>query len=274
VDIDYHVEHVPLADIVVRSEHEPLQEDAVKRLMDSLYLTPLLHPIAVRWIEGTPHLVAGRHRLEALTRLGHFTIPTFEVEGDDLETELAMLDENVRKKVDPLAESFATKRRSELLRLIEGPRSHEEMAEDEKRRDSESRIFMQAEAERLGVALRTIQKRMRRADTLTPAAVKAIRANPAVLDHDRVLDSICHQPTEEGQLEVIQYHLDKAGAKEARKPTPAQRFVRRFEELSPETQTEVVRQLMGTAAGQSWIREATPYFVEAIEEAGCRRGAA
>jgi ParB/RepB/Spo0J family partition protein len=82
----HYIEEITIPD--GRMRHR-LDEQTVENLMTSIRDVGLLAPIIVRWVEieddgdNALHLVAGRHRLEAMRRLGHEKIACCELATDD-----------------------------------------------------------------------------------------------------------------------------------------------------------------------------------------------
>jgi ParB/RepB/Spo0J family partition protein len=101
-------EQVAVADVLVGERHRPIDEEAVQALMRSIAEIGLKTPISVRFLDeavlpnGTlaecvPLLVAGRHRLEAVRRLGWTDMPAVVVEGDERDARLWEIAENLHR---------------------------------------------------------------------------------------------------------------------------------------------------------------------------------
>jgi ParB family transcriptional regulator, chromosome partitioning protein len=74
----------------------PLRSETVEMLMQSISRVGLITPIVVRPRPRSGYwLVAGWHRLEAVRALGRETIAASVFEMNDLEAELAEIDENL-----------------------------------------------------------------------------------------------------------------------------------------------------------------------------------
>src|SRR5690242_10007406 len=101
---------IPLASIVVKSGRRSLGD--LSDLMESIRTIGLLNPITVT----TDHrLVASASRLAACQRLGWVDIPAHVVTLDDLEAELAQIDENlIRNELTVLQRGEHLVRRKEL----------------------------------------------------------------------------------------------------------------------------------------------------------------
>jgi ParB-like chromosome segregation protein Spo0J len=86
--------------VVVGERHRALDEDKVKALVESIDALGLMHPISVVQEGDFYRLVAGRHRLEAINRLGWITISAVRAPRSD--KELVEIDENlIRAELSP-----------------------------------------------------------------------------------------------------------------------------------------------------------------------------
>jgi hypothetical protein len=94
--------------IYVGDRLRALDDQAVERLAASMKEMGLQTPISVRIVEGrtiiggeevrnVPHLVVGRHRLEAARQLGWEEIDCFLYKGDDIDAQLWEIDENLAR---------------------------------------------------------------------------------------------------------------------------------------------------------------------------------
>lgn len=93
--------------IFVGERHRALNDEAVERLQASIKELGLKHPIAIRVVDemeidgqtvaGVPVLVTGRHRLEAVRRMGWQRVDCVEVEDDVLKAELWEIAENLHR---------------------------------------------------------------------------------------------------------------------------------------------------------------------------------
>ncbi|HEX7071897.1 MAG TPA: MT-A70 family methyltransferase [Rhodothermales bacterium] len=104
------VVRVPIDAIQVRPGRRPLRD--VTELVESIHEIGLLNPITV-----TPDnvLIAGLHRLEACKRLGWTEIPCIVVEMQDVDRELAEIDENlIRHELHYTERAVMLARRKEL----------------------------------------------------------------------------------------------------------------------------------------------------------------
>lgn len=72
-------------------------DDTVVRLMDSIQRIGLQTPISVRWVGDSLMLVAGRHRLEAVRRLGWDMVDCIMLTGTDDEARMWEIAENLHR---------------------------------------------------------------------------------------------------------------------------------------------------------------------------------
>jgi N6-adenosine-specific RNA methylase IME4/ParB-like chromosome segregation protein Spo0J len=106
---------------IPESRHLPLRPDVVEKLAESISSVGLLQPIVVEPDEhhDTFRLLAGRHRLEALKRLGIENLPATVVEGlDALDAEAAELSENlIRQELSAVQKSLHFSRLMEIAEM-------------------------------------------------------------------------------------------------------------------------------------------------------------
>ena len=96
------VEYIPIETIQIGEDRDPLIEETVIDLMESIKSEELRTPITVH-DPGTNvvKLVAGRHRMEAYRRLGRPLIPSFVIEGNETQAKMWEISENLRRKELP-----------------------------------------------------------------------------------------------------------------------------------------------------------------------------
>lgn len=99
---------------VIIGDRRPVNDDAVKRLSNSIRQIGLQHPITVRSVRGEWILVAGRHRLEACKRLGHVSIMAGIAKMDEIDAEMWEISENLHR-----AELTKLERDEQISRWVE-----------------------------------------------------------------------------------------------------------------------------------------------------------
>jgi len=110
------IEEIPIDKIEVREGRRQL--DDVTYLAESINILGLLNPITVTKNKENYKLVTGNHRFEACKLLNHKTITAVVVTYDDIDTELAEIDENlIRFELTALERGEHTARRKELYEM-------------------------------------------------------------------------------------------------------------------------------------------------------------
>lgn len=84
----------PLDKIEIAANRRPVSQETVAGLVESIKEVGFRGAIEVR---PDGRLVAGRHRVEAVARLGWDTIPTLVFDGDDLDAEIFEINENLKR---------------------------------------------------------------------------------------------------------------------------------------------------------------------------------
>lgn len=116
----------PVTDIHVGSRMRGIDEPTVERLVGSIREIGLLNPISIRFgsmvVEGETEtdvaiLVAGRQRLEAVTRLGHDVVDVRVVECDEISARMFEISENLDRA--ELTKLERAEQISEWVRLCE-----------------------------------------------------------------------------------------------------------------------------------------------------------
>jgi ParB family chromosome partitioning protein len=109
------VVNVPLTAIQV-PDGPPLKEEVVLLLLQSILAVGLLQALT---INRQGRVISGRHRLEALRRLGWTSVHCRVLDADELTSELATIDENlVRADLTILRRAEQTTRKVEILEAL------------------------------------------------------------------------------------------------------------------------------------------------------------
>lgn len=155
------------------SKSRPTVPEAVKSLAASMDEIGLLNPIIVKratvfdgtlMIEGYK-VIAGNHRVCAARELGWAWIPAFVHDGDELQAELAEIDENLlRAELSPAQRAAAVSRRKEIWEAI-----HPETARNPRSSGGRGNIGFPEDTERsTGESKRRTQEHLSRAEALGP----------------------------------------------------------------------------------------------------------
>jgi len=113
--------------IAIGERKRRADELKILELANSITEIGLLNPITVAHLNGGYKLIAGLHRLEAFKQLGRETIPALIIDGDQLDFELAEIDENlVRSELTVLERGELLSRRKEIYETLHPsePTSH------------------------------------------------------------------------------------------------------------------------------------------------------
>lgn len=180
--------------------------ERIQALADSIESIGLLHPIT---ITENGHLVAGYHRLEACKALGWTKIDVNVVNLEDLDVELAEIDENlIRYDLTELEKSQHLKRRKEIYEARHPETKHGGDRRSEKakssRQDGESKKkrFTQDTKEKTALSERTVQRAISRAEKIAPDVQETIADHP-IADSGVDLDALAKLEPEK-QLKVVE----------------------------------------------------------------------
>lgn len=191
--MDGRLEHLDPKMINIHGERRPLVEDKLAPLMESVKRLGVLEPIVVRRPSGLmPVLVAGRHRLEAARRLKLKTVPCIIRDMDDIDAELAEIDENlIRAELTPAQTAAALTRRKELYEA-----KHPETGHGKATKNKEEKIssFANDTASATGQTARNVRNATRRGEQLG-GDLDRVTGTP--LDKGVELDALLKLPADE-----------------------------------------------------------------------------
>ncbi len=186
---------IEIADIVIcRPRREP-DDQKVKTLADSIRTIGLQHPIGVT---ADNRLIHGRHRLEAYRLLGHKSIPAMIHEMNDLQAELAEIDENIqRSQLTALEEAQALKRRKAIYEKLH-PQTKQHRAGGHARHGSagDKLSFAEDAAETTGKGRRTIERAVAIAHAI-PEHLQSLIADTPIANNKRQLETLARLSSEE-----------------------------------------------------------------------------
>ena len=170
-----------------RNLREHFDTTDLEQSMDSI---GLLHPVQIVVVDGQYVCNAGERRLRAARKLGWTRITANILEGiDEVDAELAAIDENiVRKDLAGAILDKALKRRKELY-LAKYPQTAQGFAGAAAVANPEEKVksFAEDTAEKTGRTARTIERSVRRAEKLSPKAMKAYESGSINLTQADVL---------------------------------------------------------------------------------------
>jgi len=165
---------VKINEIIIGENRRSVNPERVKELAASIQEIGLLNPIT---ITEDKHLVAGLHRIEAYKLLGKTEIEATVVSLDELDAELAQIDENLmRNELTVLERAEQLKRRKEIYEA-KYPESKSYVIGGKIRQNSANEIisFARDTASKIGVSPRTVQHEVQIAEDLADEVKEAIR---------------------------------------------------------------------------------------------------
>lgn len=164
-------------EIQVREGRRELNADHVQELADSIRELGLLNPVTV---DKENVLIAGLHRLEAVKLLEWPEVECTVSSLDGLRAELAEIDENfVRNDLATVEYGDLLLRRKEIYETLH-PETKRGMRNGQTSKTEatsvlETKSFAQDTAKKLGVAPRTIERKVQAAKNLTPEAKEIVK---------------------------------------------------------------------------------------------------
>jgi ribosome-associated translation inhibitor RaiA len=211
------IKQIPRQEIHIGQRMRQAVEQRVEKLADSVAKLGIQVPVSVIEGEGGYTLVAGLHRLEACRRLGIEQIPCIVMEGGEIDAQLWEVDENLmRSELSPIERAAHLKRRKQLWERKSAESG--EQPPEPKEPEKVTEAFVEETAEVTGETKATVNRDLRRADSVEEAGYSAESLVGTALDKGCELDALCKLEAEE-RRELI----DRAVAGEkvtARQPRP------------------------------------------------------
>ena len=248
------IEHAELACglIAARTDSRLINQAVVDDLKDSISRVGLLNPITVRvgriwgatgWESGY-ELISGKHRHRACVELGLPTIAAVVREFDDIEAELAMIDENLcRSELSPTDRARQTARRKAIYLALHPETAHGD-AGATARWNADAKLapaFHADTAKATGTSERVVQRDAQRGEAIEPEALDLIQGT--VLDTGTYLDKIKKMDREEQAATVARDLAPDAKAEPADGDAEEQRFWVYWAKLTPATRTRLLPML-------------------------------
>lgn len=186
--------NINIDDIVINNRKRKLNNDKVRELAESFKLIGQLEPIT---ITSDNVLLAGWHRVEAAKMLGWKEIKAEQFEGNELERELAEIDENLmRNDLTVLEQGEHLARRQELIGFSRGG--------DRRSNGNDYRLKTTSEIGReIGLSEKSVRNRMQAARNIVPEVKEAIRDTEIADSTTQLLELARLAP--EKQIEVLNY---------------------------------------------------------------------
>lgn len=245
---------VAVDDIQVGTRRRPLNEGKVAALMASIADVGLLQPVVVTDRYG---LVAGRHRLEAVRRLGWPTVTARIALLEGLRLELAEIDENLmRNELTVLEQAEHLLRRSEILEAL-GERARPSPGTNQYTTIEVGATVTPTKttaalATEMGIGERSAQRRLQIARDLDPDVRESIAGTPLADRTRDLLDLARLDAAEQKQVVELEGVADgRTSVRYARRVLAGQQSAERAERRAQEPGTagpENVRLMVGDAA--------------------------
>lgn len=212
-EVDY-----PINRITVGKRRRPLGD--ISSLASSIAQIGLLNRIHIL---PNGELVAGLHRLEACRKLGWQTIPVHILEVNDLDAELAEIDENLRRnELTVLEQAEHLQRREEIL-SAKGQRAPAHRPEQEKGETVSPLTTTAGIAAEIGLSERSAQQRLQIARNLDDEVKTVLAATPVADSTTQLLTLARLEPKEQRTI------ADRIAAGEAKDVKEAVRQLRHEE---------------------------------------------
>ena len=161
--------NIKINEIVIGSRRRKLNKDKVSELAESMKLIGQLEPIT---ITKDNVLLAGWHRLEAAKLLGWDEIKAELFDGNEIECELAEIDENLmRNDLTVLEQGEHLARRQELIGFSKGG----DRKSDEFQSATVALRSTKEIAQDIGISERSAYNRIKAARNIVPEVKEAIR---------------------------------------------------------------------------------------------------
>lgn len=244
---------VAVDDIQVGTRRRPLNEGKVVALMASIADVGLLQPVVVTDRYG---LVAGRHRLEAVRRLGWPTVTARIALLEGLHLELAEIDENLmRNELTVLEQAEHLQRRGEILEAL-GERAQSGYNGNRYTKVGGATVAPPKTtadlAAEIGISKRSSQERLQIARDLDPDVRESIAGTPLADRTRDLLDLARLDAAEQKQVVELEGVADgRTSVRYARRVLAGQQSAERAERRAQEPGTvgpDNVRLMVGDAA--------------------------
>ena len=235
-----------ISEITIGDGRRALNDAAVERLVESIGAVGLINPISV---DKSGTLVAGLHRLKACEALGWTEIPVIVLDVDEVQAELAEIDEDLCRHDGTALERAERLARRKVLYEKLHPETRAGVAGATAKRgraDPESgsaRAFIDDTAAKTGRSRSVIAEEVKLARDLAPDVRDALRETP-LADNKRALAALADEPVER-QRELV------AAGPEAVREAAKEKLAGKPSQITPE---ERARLEALAAEGQRMLR--------------------
>lgn len=205
---------IPLADIDVGERLRGIDDDAAAVIAASMQEQGQRTPIEVRKVGKRYRLIAGAHRMRALTLAGIDTAFAVVVKADDLEAQLLEIDENIcRRELSELDKATFLAKRKEVYEALHPETKH---GGDRKSDQVDSLVhlipsFTEATAQKLGLDARSVRRSVHRYTSIVPDVREKI-AGTWLANNGAQLDALSRE-TPEFQRQIADFAVQWSGVK-------------------------------------------------------------
>lgn len=205
------ISQIEMARLATRRDSRAADDSAVRSLATSISEIGIINPLRVRakrvHVNGVEddgfEIIAGAHRFRAALKLGLETLPCVVVADDDIDAEIAMIDENLsRAELSPADRAAQTARRKVLYEKKHPGTAHGVNQHDRSRQvgDSSERFTADAAAA-TGKSERAIQRDAERGEKISDRALQLVAGTD--LDKGAYLDKLKKIETEDEQVSTV-----------------------------------------------------------------------
>lgn len=248
-----------MIEVATIDSHDRLRRvdpERVSALSDSIKEVGLLNPISVtpctvirdgyKEVEGY-RLIAGMHRLEAIKSLGWSEVPANVLELGEQQQVIAECDENLCvAALSPSDRATFTARRKEAYEALHPESAHGKQSPKKESGQVGHFSFADDQAEKTGVAARSVRRDANRGESICGPAMDMIRGTH--LDKGTFLDQVA-KIEQAKQIDFVRRHLDM-GRKPSQNATPARA------KIDADVKSRAVREVAETLAehvpGEWW----------------------
>lgn len=267
-----NVEQIKVSDIEASDRLRELDPDYVEFIRLSIAEHGLRQPIEVRKVGRKYHLIAGGHRLAAVTALEWDTIPGVVLKATELEARLLEIDENLfRRELSPLDRATFLAKRKEVYEELHPEAKHG----GDRKSDQVDKLghliasFSEVTAEKLGLSERTVRRAVHVFRAIAPDVRQKISAL-WIADSGSQLDTLAKQ-TPDMQRKIADYMVQWPAVRNVgeivrqleNRPRPTapeklEKFLAFFRKCGPEEQQEIIEyaaaQMPAVACNAAWSK--------------------